>query len=91
MSPQSAAQRSKVPGHQALGEPLCERILSPACSSRSLWSLERLVSDAGAQATSSASSPSYRQLRPRAVEPKRVGLFETAKRRTQWVHIRWLT
>jgi hypothetical protein len=63
VSPQSAARRSKAPGHQAL----CERILSPACSSRSLWSLERLVSDEAAHATSSASSPSYRQSGPRAV------------------------
>ena len=38
------------------------------------------MSDAVAQATASASSPSYRQLRPRAAEPKGVGLFRNSEK-----------
>ena len=90
MSPQSAAQRSKLQGIKPVRTTMRTDLV--ACMLAEITVVaRRLVSDAVAQATSSASSPSYRQLRPRSVELKGVGLFETAKRRTRWVHIRWLT
>ena len=91
MSPLSRPPNgARVPGHKACTNHCARGSVAGMLVEITVVDLERLVSDAGAQATSSvvAQLPTAEASHRGATRSRR---DRTAKRRTQWVHIRWLT